>query len=330
MLARRLALAAFATVCACAILAPVPPAAAQSLAPLASAPADTVYVVRRGDTLYAIGRRYGLTVAELQAMNALASADLRIGQRLRVAPETAAASAPPASPPPGEGAYVVEAGDTAYSLALRFGIPVDSVLTLAGGRVAPLEPGQRLALGDAAPPEPSADAAPRLVTHVVRRGDTLYSIARANGTSVAAILQASGLASDRLVPGQKLVVPQGSEASSAEATAAAPAAPRLPPVLERGPVVRYPDTFRGRLTASRALYDPARYTASHRTLALGTIVLLTREDTGTSTFAEVNDRGPLSAEHVMDVSDAVAAHLALADTVATEITVRVIREPAER
>jgi murein DD-endopeptidase MepM/ murein hydrolase activator NlpD len=44
--------------------------------------------------------------------------------------------------------------------------------------------------------------------HEVRRGETLWSIAREHGSSVAALQQANGLAPDRrIVPGQRLVIP---------------------------------------------------------------------------------------------------------------------------
>jgi membrane-bound lytic murein transglycosylase D len=54
----------------------------------ARAPVKTVqtYTVRRGDTLYKIARRFGRTVAQLQAWNKLRTTNLRIGTRLLVQP----------------------------------------------------------------------------------------------------------------------------------------------------------------------------------------------------------------------------------------------------
>lgn len=46
-----------------------------------------------------------------------------------------------------------------------------------------------------------------LNTYIVKRGDTLYSIARANNTTVSAIKIANNLTSDILSIGQELIIP---------------------------------------------------------------------------------------------------------------------------
>jgi len=55
--------------------------------------ASVYYAVRKGDTLYSIAKKKGLTVAELRELNDLGkNATLRIGQKLRVeAPRTLSA-----------------------------------------------------------------------------------------------------------------------------------------------------------------------------------------------------------------------------------------------
>lgn len=60
------------------------------------------------------------------------------------------------------------------------------------------------------PPPAGAAAAPRAnaATVDVQPGDTLYSIATSNRTTVAALMQANGLSSATIRPGQKLVLPQ--------------------------------------------------------------------------------------------------------------------------
>jgi len=58
---------------------PVPPT--PTPAPTSTPPA-TIYVVRPGDTLYAIARRYGTTIEAIMAANRLLSYNIRIGQQL--------------------------------------------------------------------------------------------------------------------------------------------------------------------------------------------------------------------------------------------------------
>ena len=43
-----------------------------------------MHTVREGDTLSAIARRYGTSVAKLKAVNNLKNNNLRIGERLRL------------------------------------------------------------------------------------------------------------------------------------------------------------------------------------------------------------------------------------------------------
>jgi tetratricopeptide (TPR) repeat protein len=63
---------------------------------------------------------------------------------------------------------------------------------------------QQLASGT---PTPTPTSEPPYTTYVVRRGDTLYSIARRNGTTVQAIMAANGLTNYNIYVGQRLNIP---------------------------------------------------------------------------------------------------------------------------
>lgn len=79
---------------------------------------STVYIVRRGDTLYSIGRRFGTTYQALAALNGLHYPyTIYVGQRLLVS----GSSTPGPTPPPSQQVYIVQPGDTLYSIALRYG-----------------------------------------------------------------------------------------------------------------------------------------------------------------------------------------------------------------
>lgn len=62
---------------------------------------DNYYVVKSGDTLWSIARKYNLSVNELKALNNLSSNALSVGQRLIVGKESS-------------NDYVVSAGDTIF------------------------------------------------------------------------------------------------------------------------------------------------------------------------------------------------------------------------
>lgn len=100
--------------------------------------------------------------------------------------------------------YVVQAGDTAFSIARRFGIDLADLVAAND-----LPDPSRLAVGQQLkipPPSPSPTPAGR--TYTVRTGDTLQAIAIRFSTTVEAIAQANNLREPYLIyPGQVLVIP---------------------------------------------------------------------------------------------------------------------------
>lgn len=69
----------------------------------------------------------------------------------------------------------------------------------------------------------------------------------------------------------------------------------------------YGPGFDGRATASGAIYDQEGWTVAHRTLPLGTILLITHG--GRSVVVLVNDRGPFVGGRILDLSYGVARYL---------------------
>lgn len=52
--------------------------------PMQSTPTDKLYTVKRGDTLYSISKRFGITIDDLKAINNIADNTVKIGQKLIV------------------------------------------------------------------------------------------------------------------------------------------------------------------------------------------------------------------------------------------------------
>lgn len=71
---------------------------------------------------------------------------------------------------------------------------------------------------------------------------------------------------------------------------------------EEGLASWYGPGFHGKKTSNGESYDMHALTAAHKTLPLGTLVKVTRRDTGTSVVVRLNDRGPFVAGRIIDLS----------------------------
>lgn len=121
--------------------------------------------------------------------------------------------------------HTVRAGENLFRIALRYGVTVEAIVR-ANGLADPdrIYPGLVLRIPKAASDDqtvrrpaskPSVKPRPASVPRAVRvarsyrvqRGDTLAAIARRHRVTVAALKRANGLRSDRIYPGQRLLIP---------------------------------------------------------------------------------------------------------------------------
>ena len=150
---------------------------------------DNIYIVKKGDTLYGIANKYGISVDELKAINNLTSNNLSVGQVLQI-PEIIEEDVP------NENIYIVKSGDTLYSIANKYGMSVQELKDLNKLTNNTLSIGQQLVVSEA--------NAGTLDTYTVKAGDTLYSIANKYGLTVNELKQLNNLTSDILSIGQVL------------------------------------------------------------------------------------------------------------------------------
>ena len=150
---------------------------------------DNYYVVKSGDTLWSIARKYNLSVNELKALNNLSSNVLSVGQRLIVGKESS-------------NDYVVSAGDTLWAIARKFNVSVDDIKALNNLSSNNLSIGMTLKI-----PLYSNKQNEETNVYVVKSGDSLWSIARMFNSTVDEIKSLNSLKSNVLRIGQRLVVP---------------------------------------------------------------------------------------------------------------------------
>jgi rare lipoprotein A len=86
------------------------------------------------------------------------------------------------------------------------------------------------------------------------------------------------------------------------------ALPPLPegPLSQTGIASWYGPGFHGKATASGEIYNQHDLTAAHQTLPLGTKVMVTNLENGSSAEVLINDRGPFAKNRIIDLSYAAA------------------------
>src|SRR5574344_490446 len=154
------------------------------------------YVVQKGDTLWSIAKKFGLTVDKLKEINNLASNTLSIGETLLVKAETT-----PEDNLVGYEYYTVIKGDTLYGIANKYNLTVDELKKLNNLSTNTLTIGQKLIVGETQSSN----------TYIVKKGDSLYSIANLYNVTVDALKAANNLTSNLLSIGQELIIPSSPE-----------------------------------------------------------------------------------------------------------------------
>ncbi len=106
--------------------------------------------------------------------------------------------------------YTVQPGDSAYLIAQKFDLPIQQLLSANQLTDNTLYPGQKLFI----PIQVS-----KVITYVVQQGDSLFKIAKRYNTTVESIYMLNRLQSMNLYIGQRLVIPQYTEAVVTSASA---------------------------------------------------------------------------------------------------------------
>lgn len=167
------------------------------------------YVVQSNDTLWDIARSFDVSVDALCAANGMSPRDvIQPGQHLRL-PSGASAGAVASSHDSSEGwmgRYTVRSGDTLSGIAARYRVSVRELQRANGLTGSRIYPGNTLRVpGSMALRGTASETA--TTTYRVRRGDTLYDIAREFGVSVGELRRLNGLSGSRIYPGDVLKIP---------------------------------------------------------------------------------------------------------------------------
>ena len=135
---------------------------------------------------------------------------------------------------------------------------------------------------------------------------------------VWAIILAFSLASVDLSLGQESQL-NSAPPSENEAEKIAEPTPR-----QSGLAAFYHMTFQGRRTASGESFDHSELTAAHKTLPFGTLVRVINLHNNRSIIVRVNDRGPMQADRVIDVTRRAAGLLGFINQGMTRVALEIL------
>lgn len=167
-----------------------------------------IHNVRGGDTLWQISRAYGVSIEAIKKANGMRRSHLYRGEKLQIpgygkaAQETAKGEIKRASK---SGYHVVRSGDTLWGISKKYGVNLKSLRRHNGLRSDSLALGQRIKIP--ARSGQGVSQAMKSTFHVVKRGESLWSIAQRYGTSIREIKRVNDLRRNRIYPGKRLAIP---------------------------------------------------------------------------------------------------------------------------
>ena len=175
--------------------------------------------VRRGETLSAIARKYGISLSALLDVNKLSKKKhIYVGQTLIIPipagrKTSSRQSTVVASSQSGKivksspNRYLVKDGDTLWEIATAYGVSIGGIRRLNNLTSNTVYAGRWLKIPQKSVTATFEKADVKYDIYRVKRGDNLTRISAQYGTSPAAIRSANGLTSNRIYPGMRLKIP---------------------------------------------------------------------------------------------------------------------------
>ena len=147
-----------------------------------------IYTVKKGDSLWLIANKNGVSVDDIKNANNLTSNTLQIGQILIIPDKKTSTK---------EITYVVKKGDSLWLIANKYDTTVEKIKSANNLTNNTLQIGQILTI-------PSST---EFFTYTVKKGDNLWLIAKNYNTTVDNIKKLNNLTNNTLQIGQKLILP---------------------------------------------------------------------------------------------------------------------------
>ena len=155
------------------------------------------YIVKKGDSLWSIANKYGITVKELKEINKLTSNTLKVGQTLKLTKNNEMI-------PEDYLVYKVKKGDSLWDIAKEYNTTVDTLKKINNLSNGKLTVNQQLFIpkNDNSSVKNTGE-----INYVVQKGDNLWTIANKYDTTISDIKKLNNLKTNTLQIGQVLKIP---------------------------------------------------------------------------------------------------------------------------
>jgi len=286
---------------------------------LVGPPADqdaTIHTVQSGETLFAISRQYGVTIAEIQTWNNLDTPQLSTGQELTIFQEDGSREQAESLPEPpeadeddeeriresivrdrsedrGTAYYTVRSGDTLTQIAQQHNMTVSQIRDLNNLQSDVINVGQRITVRDVQSAPSIADGAEestpqgKFVNYRIESGESLSDIRekfRMSDDELSALNPDLNIAS--LSSGQQITVLLPPSRTFENPYRKGASLDNLGEV----PVTLYSDSDIAAPTTSGELYNPDYLTAGHANMPLGNVIYVENPSTNLGVYVRINDR----------------------------------------
>ncbi|MFZ8832307.1 MAG: N-acetylmuramoyl-L-alanine amidase [Thermodesulfobacteriaceae bacterium] len=169
--------------------------------------AEKTHQVKPGESLEKIAKKYGVTVEDLKRWNNLKSDVIRAGEVLiikdkeKAKKETKKETKKEVKKEKEPKIHIVKTGETLRDIAKKYGVSVEELKAWNNLTTDKPKPGTKLILQP-----PTERAKKSNIYHVVKKGETLETIAKRYGTTPTAIKELNNLKQDKVYAGQKLLI----------------------------------------------------------------------------------------------------------------------------